>query len=54
MKCDMEEEAFILLESLAFSMKNSTHHDIEKEEEEEEEEDKEGDMPFNSLLLPIH
>jgi hypothetical protein len=42
MKCDMEEEAFILLESLALSIKSSMQHDIEEEEDH---------IPFTSVLL---
>jgi hypothetical protein len=43
MKCDMEEEAFILLESLALSIKSSMQRDIEEEEE--------AHIPFTSVLL---
>jgi hypothetical protein len=45
MNYDMEEEAFILLESLACSIKSSMQHDIE--------EDEEAHIPFNSLLMYI-
>ena len=45
MKCDMEEEAFILVESLARSIKSSTQHDIEEKEE--------AHIPFNALLISI-
>jgi hypothetical protein len=40
MKCDMEEEAFILLESLSLSIKCSMQHHIEQEE---------AHSPLNSL-----
>jgi hypothetical protein len=42
MKCDMEEEAFILLESLALSIQRSMQHDIEEEE---------AHIPLIALLL---
>jgi hypothetical protein len=41
----MEEEAIILLESLALSIKSSMQHDIDGDEE--------AHMSFNSLLISI-
>jgi hypothetical protein len=44
MKCDMEEEAFLRLESVARSVKSSMQTDIDEEE---------AHIPFNSLLLSV-